>query len=227
MPVHVYRFMLSEDLKAIYAYLKRLPPIRNPIRLDYVPPFPFPPVPTPPLSGQSAEERGRELIPFLSSGPDAEAWIAGFQSTTSNLSAADRSKVDRGSYLINAMSDCNGCHTDGIKDGNYDTGLLPGTFDVNAGAYLAGGVNLGRLFFLPINVFSRNLTPHPDTGLKLTEEQFIQVMRFGADFRRPGGSLRVLPHFPAEFRMTLEDLQSVYAYLRNIPAVDNKIEIIP
>jgi hypothetical protein len=99
------------------------------------------------------------------------------------------------------------------------------TLDVNTESYLAGGVNLGALFRLPFAVFSRNLTPHPEAGLEVTESEFIEVMRLGADFRRPGGSLRVTPHFPAEFRMTLEDLQSVYAYLRSIPAIDKTIEI--
>jgi hypothetical protein len=75
-------------------------------------------------------------------------------------------------------------------------------------------------------VFSRNLTPDPDTGLFLTEEQFIQAMRFGADFRRPQGkSLRVEPHFSTALRLTLDDLKAIYAYLRVIPAVVNPVDI--
>ena len=77
-------------------------------------------------------------------------------------------------------------------------------------------------------LFRSNLTPEPSTGLFLTEEQFIQVLRFGADFRRPqGSSLRVPPHFPVEYRLTLDDLKAVYAYLRAIPAVVNPIVIGP
>ena len=53
-------------------------------------------------------------------------------------------------------------------------------------------------------------------------------MRFGADFRRPQGTtLRVEPHFPAGFRLTLDDLKAIYAYLRAIPAVVNPIDIGP
>ena len=101
------------------------------------------------------------------------------------------------------------------------------TVDVNTAAYLAGGVDIGSFFGLG-PVFSRNLTPAPDTGLFLTEEQFIQAMRFGADFRRlHSRSLRVEPHFPVEFYLVLDDLKAIYAYLRAIPAVVNPIDIGP
>lgn len=229
MPSQVYRFMLDKDLKAIYAYLKHIPPVRNELALSYIPPFPFPPVPPPPLSNESNDpngiERGLSLINVFSTGANAEAFINQFNTTVNTLSSAERTKVGRGSYLLNTLADCSNCHTDGIPDGNYDGGLFPGTFDVNTATYLAGGVNLGPLLGLPFNVLSRNLTPHAQTGLNLTEEQFIQVMRFGADFRRPTGSLRTTPHFPAEFRMTTEDFQALYAFLKVIPAVQNDVAI--
>jgi hypothetical protein len=52
-------------------------------------------------------------------------------------------------------------------------------------------------------------------------------MRFGADFRRPGSSLRSPDHFPAAFQMTLDDLKAVYAYLQAIPAVVKAVAILP
>lgn len=229
MPAQVYRFMLEKDLKAIYAYLKRIPPVRNEIRLSYVPPFPFPPIPTPPLSDESNDpkgvERGLSLINSFSSGSDAEEFANQFHTAVNALSAAERAKVGRGSYLANTLSDCSNCHTDGTPDGNYDGGLYPGTFDVNTTTYLAGGVNIGPLFGLPFELYSSNLTPHAETGLQLTEEQFIQTMRFGADFRRPGGSLRISPHFPTEYRMPIEDYQALYAFLKIIPAIQNEVTV--
>jgi hypothetical protein len=107
----------------------------------------------------------------------------------------------------------------------FDSGLLPGTVDVNTAAYLAGGVNIGLLF--GFDLFSRNLTPAPTTGMFLTEEQFLEAVRFGADFRRPNGSLRIVPHFPVEFRLTIDDFKAIYAYLRVIPSVENAVNIIP
>ena len=51
--------------------------------------------------------------------------------------------------------------------------------------------------------------------------------RYGADFRRNGGSMRVQPHFPLEYRMTEEDIRSIYAYLKSIPPVENNVTITP
>lgn len=229
MPTQVYRFMTENDLRAIYAYLQRIPPVDNAVRMDYVPLFPFPPVP-PPAMPEGGDDDGVErglLIPQLfSSGPAADIFAARFAENVAALSAQARTQVGRGSYLVNAHGDCSNCHTDGQPDGVFDSGLLPQSLDVNTETYLAGGVDIGFFFGLS-GLFTRNLTPHDETGLKASADEFVQVMRFGSDLRRPGFSLRVQPHFPAEFRMTLEDLQAVYAYLRQIPPVDNSIEILP
>ena len=227
MPWHIYRFMSRDDLKAIYAFLRRIPPVRNAIRATFKPPFPFPPVPFPPLgdgdpmNDPTNAQRGLLIPQFFSSGPAAETFVSQFNTAVARLTPDEQTQVGRGSYLVNAIAACNDCHT--APPG----GLIPMTVDVNTAAYLAGGVDIGS--FVGVGpVFSRNLTPDPATGLFLTEEQFIQVMRFGADFRRPQGTtLRVEPHFPVEFRLTLDDLKAIYAYLRAIPAVVNPVDIGP
>jgi hypothetical protein len=171
-------------------------------------------------------ERGLRIPEVFSSGADAEAFVARFNDTMARLTPAQRAQVGRGSYVVNALADCSTCHTDGNGDGMFDVGLLPGSVDVNAATYLAGGVDIGSLLGQG-RLLSRNLTPDPTTGLYLTEEQFIDTIRFGADFRRPGGSLRVLLHFPVAFQLTRDDLQAMYAYLRAIPAVVNAVDIVP
>ena len=52
-------------------------------------------------------------------------------------------------------------------------------------------------------------------------------LRFGVDFRRPGSSLRLVPHFPTEYRLILDDLEAIFAYLQTIPAVENPVPIVP
>jgi len=93
MPTHIYRFMLEEDLRAIYAFLHAIPPIRNAVRTEYVPPFPFPPVPIHALSTSDAagRSRGREIPAFFSTGPDADAFATHFNSHVSGLSGTRRS----------------------------------------------------------------------------------------------------------------------------------------
>jgi hypothetical protein len=227
MPWHIYRFMSHDDLKAIYAFLRRISPVHHAIRQTFKPPFPFPPVPFPPLGdGDSMHDptnaqRGLLIPQFFSSGPAAETFVNQFNTTVARLTPNEQAQVGHGSYLVNAVAACNDCHT--APPG----GLVPMTVDVNTTAYLAGGVDIGS--FVGVGpVFSRNLTPDPSTGLFLTEEQFIQALRFAVDFRRPqGSSLRVPPHFPVELHLTLDDLKAIYAYLRAIPAVVNFIDTGP
>jgi mono/diheme cytochrome c family protein len=232
MPWPVYRFLARADLQAIYAFLRRIPPVRHAVPEDFTLPFPLPPIPAPPLeegdpvNDPDNSSRGLRMPQFLSRGAAAAAFNARFSTTVERLTPEQQAQVGRGSYLVNALAACSTCHTDGDGDGMFDNGFIPGTIDVNTSAYLAGGVDIGSLAGVQ-RILSRNLTPDPSTGLFLTAEQFVETMRFGADFRRPGGSLRVLPHFPTEFHLTLDDLNAIYAYLRAIPAVVKPVDIAP
>jgi mono/diheme cytochrome c family protein len=232
MPWHVYRFLAREDLQSIYAFLRRIPPVRHAVRETFVPPFPLPPLPPPALVEDDAgrdpahAERGLSLLTVFSTGRDAATFVRHVNRAVARLTPSQRAQVGRGSYVVNALADCSACHTDGNNDGMFDGGLLPGSVAVNTTAYLAGGVDVGSAFGQG-RLLARNLTPDPATGLTLTVEQFIATVRFGADFRLPGGSLRIPLHFPAEFRLTHDDLQAIYAYLHAIPAVGNTVELIP
>ncbi|MDB4993648.1 MAG: Cytochrome c, class, partial [Myxococcaceae bacterium] len=91
----------------------------------------------------------------------------------------------------------------------------------NPTKFLAGGVP----FPIPIPsgmVQGRNLTPDPVTGMKLSEAQFLEVMRAGADFLNSGQGLIVHP-WQSERWTAVADFKAVYAYLRAIPAIVNQI----
>jgi mono/diheme cytochrome c family protein len=236
MPWQVYRFMSLDDLKAIFAFLEQIPPVSNAVRQTFTPPFPLPPVPFPPIGDGDPEHdpdnsaQGLRIPQFFSSAttdPHFNTFLSQFNATVARLTPVEQARVGRGSYLVNAAADCGSCHTDGNSDGSFDGGLLPDTVDVNTAAYVAGGVDIGFITGIGMRILSRNLTPDPSTGLFLSQEQFLQTLQFGVDFRRPGHSLRVVPHFPAEFHFTQDDLQAVYAYLRAIPAVQHEVEIVP
>ncbi len=72
--------------------------------------------------------------------------------------------------------------------------------------------------------FSANLTPDPETGVlrDFTEQQFIQTIRTG---RHQGQGRQILPPmpWPAYAKMTDDDLKAVFAYLRQVPPVKNKV----
>jgi hypothetical protein len=114
-----------------------------------------------------------------------------------NLQGKDPAKVGLGSYLVNAVGDCNGCHTSGAPPLGiypYVTGKNPyfkQREKIDPAVYLAGGANFGTVgtptgpsgYSGPF-IITRNLTPdkngRPEGGHTL--EEFRQIMRHGIDF---------------------------------------------
>src|SRR5580704_18166583 len=112
-----------------------------------------------------------------------------------NLAGKDRDLVGLGSYLVNAVGDCNGCHTaGGPPNFNYAPGGNPYFHQpqvVDPTVYLSGGQNFGPVGtptgpngYSGPNMISRNLTPdkngRPEGGHTLAE--FKKIMRRGKDF---------------------------------------------
>jgi len=113
----------------------------------------------------------------------------------------DRDRVGFGSFIVNAMGDCSGCHTfpEFLAKGNtagsnptagdpflglpsdQPAGEKPLVANFNVSHYLAGGQCFGPFM-------ARNLTPETNgspenNGLPegLTEAEFVKVMRTGED----------------------------------------------
>jgi hypothetical protein len=107
----------------------------------------------------------------------------------------DRKLVGLGSYLVNAVSECNGCHSAGPAT-QYVTGHNPfqrlGPFTppkmANPETYLGGGrdfLQIGPITSstIPPHIVSRNLTPDK-TGLAqggATFGEFFDIIRNGTD----------------------------------------------
>ena len=71
--------------------------------------------------------------------------------------------------------------------------------------------------------FAANLTPDETTGLgSWTEQQFIDTLRNG---RHQGRGRQLLPPmpWPAFGQMDDADLKAIFAYLRTVPKVRNKV----
>lgn len=159
-----------------------------------------------------------------------------------NLAGKDRALVGLGSYIVNAQSDCNGCHDSGgpptefAHGGNPYFGQHPTI--VNPVGYLGGGRDFGPLIPGSADIVSRNLTPDK-TGLPEgghTFSQFVQIIRTGVDMDGlhptcvgapnancipppfDGSLLQVMP-WPVFHNMTDHDLQAIYEYLKAIPCV--------
>jgi mono/diheme cytochrome c family protein len=150
--------------------------------------------------------------------------------------SATDAQVKRGEYLV-TIGLCNDCHTplaDGPSGPEPDMARMlsghPQDIAVTAPAKLTepwvGAMSPTLTAWSgPWGVsFSANLTPDPETGVlrDFTEEQFIQTLRTG---RHQGQGRQILPPMPWPFigKMTDDDLKAVFAYLRQIPAIKNKV----
>lgn len=123
--------------------------------------------------------------------------------------------IGLGSYLVNATSGCNDCHTaPNFADGGDPFRGQP--TKINAANYLAGGVKFGPFT-------SRNLTPDPKVNnlpAGLTLEQFIRVMRTGEDTKKlhtPISPLLQVMPWPVYGKMSDRDLHAIYLYLSVLP----------
>ena len=127
-----------------------------------------------------------------------------------NLHGRDQNLVGLGSYLVNAVTACNDCHTDPAYAPGHDP-FQGGDGQVNAAGYLKGGRNFGN------GIVSPDLTPDAN-GLPggLTIDQFLYVMSCGRDPSQPGRILQVMP-WPVYRHMSEDDQRAIYAYLEALP----------
>jgi hypothetical protein len=125
-----------------------------------------------------------------------------------DLSGKNPALVGLGSYLTHIHA-CAGCHTHPAHAPGGDP-YLGQPEQTNVEGYMAGGRPFG-----PFR--SRNITPRAN-GLPggLTAEEFMLVMREGADFEGGKPFLQVMP-WPYTRHMTDQELHAIYEYLSAIP----------
>jgi hypothetical protein len=161
-----------------------------------------------------------------------------------DLHGKDTALVGLGSYLVNAVGECNGCHSAGPPSA-YAPGGNPyfkgnHAAVVNQSTYLGGGRNFGSLIPGTPEIVSRNLTPdrtgRPAGGR--TFEEFLQILRTGADLDQlhpncsvtvttncfpalqpfNGDLLQIMP-WPAYQNMSYRQVRAIYEYLSAIPCI--------
>jgi hypothetical protein len=123
MPWLTFRWMSTSDLRSIWWYLKAIPAVANHVAADtktamapgavataftqgnQTTPTPLPPelAPTGPDSASPVPDPGN-VLRGLALNPLTQVTTAGMDANTLSL-------FGRGSYLVNAIGDCSGCHT--------------------------------------------------------------------------------------------------------------------
>jgi mono/diheme cytochrome c family protein len=128
--------------------------------------------------------------------------------------AAAESPVERGSYLVNAVMVCDGCHTPrGPSDLSVPNGLT-------AERRFSGGVEVWET--PAYTVRGSNITTDRATGIGAWSEDDIK--RLLTQGLRPDG-VRVAPQMPYAFYriLTPSDLDAVVSYLKTVKPVSNEM----
>jgi hypothetical protein len=235
MPWVTFRWMATDDLRAIWWYLRSIPPVSNAVAADTK--MTPPPAPAPTAYTQGNQATPPTLPPESApTGPDASAPVPDpnhvlrglalsplSQLTTAGLDPTTLALFGRGAYLVNAISDCSGCHT------NIDN---PQTGAIDTAAYLTGGqvFDFGVLG-LPapaqkalgvVRAAAADLQgatngffnkPNVDFGV------FLTLITEGIHAEDPMPAPLAFPMPWPYFRhMNLDDLQAVFVYMSRVAA---------
>jgi hypothetical protein len=148
--------------------------------------------------------------------------------------------VGLGSYYVNVVGDCDGCHSAGpatefARGGNP---YFNQPEQVNPATYLGGGRDFGPMIPGSAHIISRNLTPDA-SGLPIggdSFEEFMHTIRTGIDpdhLHPPctgapnancipapfdGNLLQIMP-WPNLRKLSDQDLRAIYEYLSTVPCV--------
>jgi hypothetical protein len=146
-------------------------------------------------------------------------------------------QLQRGQYLV-TIGGCNDCHTpfkmgpngpepdmSRMLSGHPESVVITSAPKIESDApFIWAGVATNTAFAGPWGVsFARNLTPDENTGIGVWDETiFMNTIRRG---RHWGVARPILPPMPwfNYAKMTDDDLKAVFAYLRSIPPIHNRI----
>jgi len=163
----------------------------------------------------------------------AAGWLLADEGAQAGAPATD--PVRRGEYIVKGMG-CGDCHTPYKMGANgpepdltrmlsgHPEGMKLPPAPPPSGPWMASVAATMTAWAGPWGVsYTANLTPDPETGLgRWTEQQFVDTLRSGRHLGRGREILPPMP-WPAIRNMTDEDLKAIFAYLRTIPAVTNRV----
>ena len=204
-------------MKAIYAYLRAIPPVLHAIppdtRVGFPPPVPFPGVYN---AGDIVRQLPRDTDRIQ---PNVNRGLAISPLAQPRDLDDERHRFGRGAYLVNAIGTCTGCHTNPPAN--------PITLRLSTATFLSGG----RIFTPPppiqselheARAFSADLTGQ-NHGFFHEEDSTFERFRTIID---TGTHADETPPRPLAFpmpwdlfrNMLEEDLHSVFTYISLVPA---------
>lgn len=146
------------------------------------------------------------------------------------------SKVARGKYLV-STSGCHDCHTpfkmgangpepdmSRMLSGHPESLQMPPVPTLPQGPWMVVSAATNTAWAGPWGVsFTANLTPDAETGLgQWSVNDFKNTIRTGRHLGRGRAVLPPMP-IPVYNNFTDRDLEAIYAYLRTVPALKNRV----
>jgi mono/diheme cytochrome c family protein len=154
----------------------------------------------------------------------------------SRTESPEQTRAARGEYLVKSIG-CNDCHTPlkpgpngpepdmtRMLSGHPEQLVMPPAPRLAPGPWMVSVSVTNTAWAGPWGVsFTANLTPDKETGLGAWNERtFIDAIRSG---RHMGRGRPILPPMPAQAfaNLTDEDLASIFAYLRTLAPLRNRV----
>ncbi|MEO6668816.1 MAG: c-type cytochrome [Ferruginibacter sp.] len=121
--------------------------------------------------------------------------------------------VKWGKYIALYQYECFACHSkDFAKNDYFVPEKSPGYFGGGNKMYTMEGKE----------IYSLNITMHKTNGIGTwTEDQFVAAVKSGL---RPDGSPALRYPMQPYSNLTDQEVKAIYAYLKTVPALDNKVE---
>ena len=176
IPFMEFHDLSDADLVDVISFLRSQPPVRNPV------------------PDHDLNLMGKAVMAFMIKpiGPSG---------TPRAESPASAATLERGAYLVTAVANCGGCHT--------QRSMTTGAY---TGPRLAGGSPMEVGDKAHTKLVPPDITANPGSGRMAlwTEDEF--VARFRAGVRIPGSPMP----WQAFRRMTDADMRAIYRYLRSV-----------
>ncbi len=140
-------------------------------------------------------------------GKKAETPVSGKEDSVNNV-------LERGKYLVEHVAACLDCHSK--RDFTKYSG------PVTAGTEGGGGMLFDEKFGLPGKLYSKNITPDPETGIgNWTDEEILRAITQGIN--KKGDTLFPLMPYVNFNHMAKPDLLSIIAYIRTLKPIKNEV----
>ena len=211
MPYTIYRWMTNYDLQAIYAYLKAIPAVANPVMPD-MKAAPGSPTASPTAYADGTQSRtlpADNTVDPLGELRGQALQVLDDPPNFALFSDANKRVFGRGAYLMTLLN-CNNCHTNPATAAGK----------VNAPMFLAGGrvfptasamqSTLGTVRTMSTNLSGQML------GLSMTSAQFVQTLTTSK--HADEASMRPLGSPMPDYKSLVDDdMLALYTYIKAIP----------